>query len=48
MQASISGQLHATGTTVEAEPGEVEHLVRLGYLVPVHRPVREVKAKAGT
>ena len=33
VQVSIGGQLHSAGTTVEAESGEVEHLLRLGYLV---------------
>ena len=43
-QVTIGGQLHAGGTTIEADPSEVADLVAAGHLVAVRRKVIETKA----
>ena len=39
----VAGIQHAAGSTLEAEPGEVQTLVAAGDLVAVPKAVRETK-----
>ena len=44
----VAGVMHAAGSTLDAEPGEVANLVAAGDLAAVHRPVIETKAEPAT